>query len=258
MTWASFQVCDDYRLEADGKATIIGVYPEITFPSLPARMMKLIVITKLRSDIRDPRALAGVKVQYPGADEPIYFPTGGILPQFGSNVDEYLAEGVQFADVASKVVLSDINFPVAGRLKVWAVTELGEDVYAGSLPVRSVELPSLLPPELHAAVTAFYAKHATNLGSEAGELAQYILEAMANYLPASAVQESGGDAMIIGGRGRLSVFFGVPRPQPPKIKLSVKPEHLKTEVVSASRFGFEARITPADVQLEELSFEEEA
>jgi len=60
-------ICDEIRLEANGKPFIIGVYQQqIIFPALPATVPQLIVVTTLFSDIRNPITQYTVNITGPG------------------------------------------------------------------------------------------------------------------------------------------------------------------------------------------------
>jgi hypothetical protein len=63
-------ICDDVRVESNGKPFIIGVYPtDILFPALPAVLPQLVAIVTLVSDIDKPIRKFSVQVTCPGTDQ---------------------------------------------------------------------------------------------------------------------------------------------------------------------------------------------
>lgn len=60
-------VCDEVRLEANGKPFIIGMYPhDMIFSKLPASLAQLNIMISLCSDIKAPIKTFTVDVDWPG------------------------------------------------------------------------------------------------------------------------------------------------------------------------------------------------
>lgn len=63
-------ICDDIRLEINGKPFIIGLYPNnMTFESLPAVLPQIAVWVTIISDIKTPLKKFTVSVTFPGNKE---------------------------------------------------------------------------------------------------------------------------------------------------------------------------------------------
>lgn len=66
---ATAVLCDDVRIEHNGKLLIIGLYPQVmTFPALPATLPQMFVIATIFSDLKDPILKYTLSVTAPGLD----------------------------------------------------------------------------------------------------------------------------------------------------------------------------------------------
>lgn len=74
-------VCDDYRMESNGKPFIIGLYTHtMLFSHLPAALAQLVILLTVISDIKDPITTFTVKVTAPGFDESFDYDFGNPPP----------------------------------------------------------------------------------------------------------------------------------------------------------------------------------
>lgn len=134
MAWAFFQACDDFRIEANGRCMPIGTYSELIFPKLPARLDYLVLSLKLRTERSEPADLVALKLKLPGVAEPLIFPIS-----IGTPIALPPEEaGAKLVDVQHMFPIGPIAGIIEGRIRLWALTTVEEEVYAGSLPVRAV------------------------------------------------------------------------------------------------------------------------
>jgi hypothetical protein len=137
---ATAAICDDVRVEINGKPFIIGVYTHtMSFAELPATLAQIMVLVTIFSDINDPITKFTVNVEGPGSETSADFDVGPLAsPQFSDATR---------AEISAVVTINPFVVSEPGILSV-TVRYSGGELRARRLPIQLVTQAAPTPTDI--------------------------------------------------------------------------------------------------------------
>lgn len=249
---ASCIICEDVRIEANGKATFIGTYgTNLLTNSFPLELPQLVFAITVRSSIDNPHRKMAIIIELPGVDDRVFD-----SPAF----PEMLLESVKsptalYVETRRSVTLKPFKAVESGRLRVWVETE-AEKIFAGSLNLQ-LHSESANVLNISAIVRAISFYHAVKEKNDPreGSLATYMLDFLTELVPEAVLRQgkSSEPQLIDLGSNIVKGFFPTPQKTAPSIEFICSPDTLDAKILKTDEFGFLVEFHPKNIPFEEAT-----
>lgn len=249
---ASCIICEDIRIETNGKATFIGTYgTDLSTKSFPLELPQLVFAVTLRSPIDNPHRKMTIIIEQPGVDDHVFD-----SPAFPETVQESEKSSTAlYVETRRSVKLQPFRAGEPGRLRVWVETE-AEKIFAGSLKLQSYsESANVLNTGAIVGGISFYHAVKQKNGAREGALATYILDFLTEMVPEGVLSQANSSEPLLVELGSNIVkgFFPTPQKTAPSFEFICSPDSLDAKILKTDEFGFLVEFHPKTIPLEEAT-----
>lgn len=249
---ATFEVCEDIRVEANGKLTLVGLYQHsIVVPKLPFEIHQVTFLVKTRFPIGKPGQTENVRIEIPGSEDIIH----EIPQELSPPSEDLILEGVKFHEINIRFRVSPFKLTDPGRIRVY-VRANGKDIYAGSIIVTADKNEEVSGRDIFSAISivALYAKNKNVVGEHSEEYAADLLNGLTetNLGKLNILEEIIFTPLP---NNVFKFYFSNLKEEPPALKLSNLSKGYKGKIVKVTRFGGLIKFRPSEPQVKNFSID---